>query len=361
VTTPPDPPADSGAEERLDPFARLSPFSIDHLARYSLASRVVRGRRVLDAACGTGFGAWILAEAGARQVDALDGDAGALEEGRARYHHPAIHYAEADLEDPEALPAGPWEVVCCFETLEHLRDPRAFLAALRPRLAPGAILLFSVPGEADATEANPFHLHRFTATSFAELLTEFFPAPRLLAQHFGAAVAFGAETEAAPRVETLPLLPGTPAPATDGYLALIGESLPPDLLAPRLWLSRAVWHALMNERRELHAQCRHFAEAHREVFEAHADLQRKFSVCLAWGQYYHHQVEHKDPVPHFLDALQAQAYAEVQALRADLDATRRRLVELEQEREALLQAQPDGLATRRRLGFRDFLQRWRRR
>ena len=44
----------------------------EHLVRYQLAAKLARGKKVLDIACGSGYGANILAEAGAAQVIAVD-------------------------------------------------------------------------------------------------------------------------------------------------------------------------------------------------------------------------------------------------------------------------------------------------
>jgi predicted RNA methylase len=51
---------------------QVEPLVAEHLNRYKFCEQFVRGKNVLDAACGNGFGAYMLAEAGAQQVDAID-------------------------------------------------------------------------------------------------------------------------------------------------------------------------------------------------------------------------------------------------------------------------------------------------
>lgn len=352
-------PSDPGADERIDPFGRLTAFSIDHLARYALASKLAKGKRVLDAATGTGFGAFLLAEAGALKVDAVDLDQAALDMAQRRFGHSAIHYQRVDLDSLEQLPEGRWDVVTCFETLEHLPHPERFLGALKARLAPGAHLLISVPGEADANENNPFHLQHFTRASFETLIGKFFPQCTLLTQRNGVAVEFSATIASPSRVHELPLGEGDPVPV-DGYLAIAGDSVPSDLTEGHLWISPAVWHQFMTERKQLHDQCSHFAGEHAKIFKEHSDLQEKFSVCLAWGTYYHHQSTNQHPKEDFLADLQEKTFATSRQLQSELEAARKRIHELENALAEAIDHAPNGRAERRKAATLDFLRRWRR-
>ncbi|MBK5958105.1 hypothetical protein CCR97_08225 [Rhodoplanes elegans] len=114
----------------------------DHVARYRWAAeRLPAGSRVLDAGCGIGYGARILAEAG-HKVVALDRSAEALAYGREHYDHEGIAWRTGDLSDLGVLPM--LDAVVCFEAMEHLAEPIAFLREAR-RVAPR--LLLSVPNE----------------------------------------------------------------------------------------------------------------------------------------------------------------------------------------------------------------------
>ena len=60
-------------EERFYPDDFMPPWvRYQHLERYRWAAKFVAGKRVLDVACGTGYGTAILANAGATQVDGFD-------------------------------------------------------------------------------------------------------------------------------------------------------------------------------------------------------------------------------------------------------------------------------------------------
>lgn len=139
----------------------------DHLARYRWAARTLSPRsRVVDVACGVGYGASILADAGHR-VLAIDNDPEAIAYAREHYARRGVHYRLGDAATL-ALPAD-FDAATCFETIEHLADPAPLLAALC-RAAP--VLLASVPNEAVFPFRGYLHHHRhYTAAEFDALLS----------------------------------------------------------------------------------------------------------------------------------------------------------------------------------------------
>ena len=114
------------------------------MARYLFAGGFATGRRVLDAAIGTGYGAATLSALGASFVHGIDKDAKAVSEAITRYSTPTISFAVDDCERLDTL-RSPVDVVCSFETIEHLDNPEAFLAAVVRVLAPGGVFLCSTP------------------------------------------------------------------------------------------------------------------------------------------------------------------------------------------------------------------------
>ncbi len=168
----------------------------EHLQRYAFAAeRLHSGARVLDAGCGVGYGAAFLADRGAASVVAVDLSEEALEVARARFARPAITWV---LEDCQALEqaggAGPYDLICNLENLEHLREPRRFLARAADLLAPGAVLVTSTPNRIginrlrgnrpDARSANAFHEHEYAVAEFRALLLEWFAEVELAFQTF---------------------------------------------------------------------------------------------------------------------------------------------------------------------------------
>jgi len=139
----------------------------DHVARYQWAAREIgRGKAVVDFACGIGYGSQILAQQ-AKLVGGYDASEEALDYARQHYAHERVLYAVTDGNQPPAVRA---DVAVCFETIEHIRDPRPLLRALA---AGCATLLASVPNETVFPWNNyAFHHRHYTLAQFEALLAE---------------------------------------------------------------------------------------------------------------------------------------------------------------------------------------------
>lgn len=149
----------------------LSGIRRDHVARYEFAlAHLAPGSRVLDLACGVGYGARMLADAG-HSVTAVDASAEAIAYAQEHYPHPHIRYIVAQAERFEVPPTGKFDAVVSFETIEHLEHP----APIMKRWARYAgTLIASVPNEAVFPHAGriKFHYRHYTKADFAALLTE---------------------------------------------------------------------------------------------------------------------------------------------------------------------------------------------
>jgi SAM-dependent methyltransferase len=110
---------------------------------YRWAAGAVAGKHVLVAGCGRGHGAQILQEAGAATVVGADPDAASVEVAT-RLYGERIRFLSAET---PALPlaAASFDVVVCVETPTAELDPEAAIAELGRVLAPGGLMLVSVP------------------------------------------------------------------------------------------------------------------------------------------------------------------------------------------------------------------------
>lgn len=142
----------------------LDGIRADHRARYEWAASRMAGKRVVDAACGVGYGAAILAKAECR-VRAFDRSSDAIGFAKQHYNHdPRIDYGTGALEDVQ-FPKD-YDAVVCFEALEHTAHPDRVLQNFRG-MAP--TLLVSVPNET----VFPYRgqLHHFRHYSAGQLET----------------------------------------------------------------------------------------------------------------------------------------------------------------------------------------------
>jgi GT2 family glycosyltransferase/glycosyltransferase involved in cell wall biosynthesis/SAM-dependent methyltransferase len=171
--------------ERCVPWAPDVQVVYEHLHRYMWAAQWVEGLRVLDLASGEGFGAAILAGAGA-SVMGIDIDPLAVEHSRLNYGSPQLEFEVADALDLARFPAEEFGAVVAFEVLEHLEDHARLLAEIRRVLQPGGRLLMSTPDRptyaAARVDENPYHVHELDALEFRELLASQFANVRIWGQ-----------------------------------------------------------------------------------------------------------------------------------------------------------------------------------
>ncbi len=153
----------------------------EHVHRYAFARRYAAGRRVLDAACGEGYGSAILAGA-AREVVGVDIDAATVAHARASYASVRnLSFVEGSAAKLP-LPDASVDLVVSFETIEHLEagDQPRMLAEFARVLADGGALVLSAPNRPEYSESrgyvNPFHRHEHDRAELDRLLDAHFPA-----------------------------------------------------------------------------------------------------------------------------------------------------------------------------------------
>jgi SAM-dependent methyltransferase len=151
-----------------DEATGLQTFSL-HIERYEFAARKLRYvTSILDIACGVGYGSRLLKDSlPAAAVTGVDSSEAAIEYAIARYARPGLTF---QVGDAMAFDDGPFDAVVSLETIEHLQDPVTFLRRATTRLLrPGGIFIASIP-VTPSMDANPHHLHDFTARYFRKLL-----------------------------------------------------------------------------------------------------------------------------------------------------------------------------------------------
>ena len=177
------------SEPRLD-VSRSGPSERDrspwwgvHASRYSFAGPYVAERRVLDIACGTGYGMAIL-RASARSVVGVDADLDAV-----RVAAGNSSGGVALVGDGRRLPFpdGAFDAVTSFETIEHLEERDRFLSELRRVIQPDGVCVLSTPNAnytepIDGRPRNPFHVHEYTPEELDDALRRQFAGVEMLGQ-----------------------------------------------------------------------------------------------------------------------------------------------------------------------------------
>ncbi len=152
-----------------------------HLVVYEWIASRVEGKRVVDMACGEGYGSNVLAGTAAGVVG-VDANPEAHEHARLRYAPPNLRF-ERDLVEGFAEPC---DAVVFLQTIEHVQDPGAILEHFKSMLAPGGTayvstpnLLTLAPPGAEKSD-NPWHVHEYRADEFRQLCEAHFDRVELL-------------------------------------------------------------------------------------------------------------------------------------------------------------------------------------
>jgi SAM-dependent methyltransferase len=141
-----------------------------HLAVYEWIAARTRGVRVLDMACGEGYGSDVLA-ASAASVVGVEANPEAYQHARLRYARPNLRFAR-ELVETFSEPA---DAVVFLQTIEHLNDPGAVLEHFRLLAGTGGRVFVSTPNvltlapRGASRSDNPWHVHEYRAREFEEL------------------------------------------------------------------------------------------------------------------------------------------------------------------------------------------------
>ena len=164
--------------ERYVPELLSAKISYEHWHRYIFASRFCIQKKVLDLACGEGYGSAYLARL-ASQVTGIDISGDTIQHAKSKYNQQNIQFLQSDVAQLN-LESGGFDTIVSFETLEHLStgNQELFLNEMVRLLAADGIFLVSTPNKKvysdDANYANPYHLAEFYKPDFESFLQKYF-------------------------------------------------------------------------------------------------------------------------------------------------------------------------------------------
>ncbi len=200
----------------------------EHWHRYCAALPAAAAKRVLDAACGEGYGSRLLAGAG-RDVTGIDIDRDAIEHAAHRYGGRSnLRYVRASC---TALPFvdSSFDLIISFETIEHLAEQEAMLDEFRRVLAPAGALIISSPNKdvysAESDGENHFHVRELSRQELATMLDARFERQAWYGQRVVAHSMLWAEARSHRPTELLALVDdrveSSAAPAAPMYFIVV--------------------------------------------------------------------------------------------------------------------------------------------
>ncbi len=152
----------------------------EHRARYRFARNYVKGKAVLDAGCGNGYGSVSLLKAGARSVSGLDISEEAINEAKNHYAAPDLHYQVGDLHKL-LFATSSVDIVVAFEIIEQVPEFEQVLHEFQRVLKLGGLLLISTLNRAVISghegPSNPYLRREFTPNELETMLASYFKLP----------------------------------------------------------------------------------------------------------------------------------------------------------------------------------------
>lgn len=168
---------------------RVNPYNVGeqqdnyyiHLARYMFVVRQLKSTdRLLEIGCGTGYGARLLADH-CQSVSATDAETG-LGEYWEKYNKPNLNLSPT-------MPECRFDVVVCFEVIEHIEEEKAgeFLQKIKDRMTDSGVAFISTPRalpfEMRSRNRQLEHPKEYSPTEFRELLEKQFSRVFLFGQN----------------------------------------------------------------------------------------------------------------------------------------------------------------------------------
>jgi len=154
-----------------------------HIQRYEWVLPYVKGLYVLDAGCGSGYGAYHLAKGGANLVVGIDISIKAINFARKYYKAKNLFYLQGDVCNL-GFKDNYFDAIVSFDVLEHLnsRDQEMFVSELARVLNIGGTLYIGCPNATVSMKNNPHHLKELTKIEFMSLIAKNFSIIKILGQ-----------------------------------------------------------------------------------------------------------------------------------------------------------------------------------
>jgi SAM-dependent methyltransferase len=275
---------------------------------------------VLDVGCGCGYGTHALALAGAAEVLGVDISPEAIDFAGSRYSHPGLAYRVMDTRALDLQ--GSYDLITCFELIEHVNEDADVVRSLAAALAEDGICLISTPNSETYVAGgeggdNPYHCREYRRSEFEGLLGAGFPGVVMLEQRWIDGMLL---SPPAPDAETGPgggaaaLLPDDggirQAPATFGaapyFVAVCTSStataLPEMLKRPFAALTANMRYRKLKEEfdkrgrwaRSLDEELRRKDDLLSQLREEKNKLEREFDERGHWAQGLDREIREKD-------------------------------------------------------------------
>jgi len=140
--------------------------------RYFKLLSYVKNKDILDCACGIGWGSYLIANVGANHVTSVDLSEEAISAAKNYFNHPNINFVNGDIDEIKINKK--FDIICSFETIEHVQDPEKFLKILYDCAKKDCILFLSTPNgnifKSSKIPENPYHVDEYSRNEIEQFI-----------------------------------------------------------------------------------------------------------------------------------------------------------------------------------------------
>jgi len=162
-----------------------SAFYYEHIIRYLLACQYTKGKTILDAGCGTGYGSYLISKHGlGKQIQAVDISPQTIIYAKENYGKSNIDFHVDDILNLKTIKDKTIDLAISFEVIEHISKQNKFLLQIKRVLKNKGLFIVSTPNVLTYPKGNKYHLKELGPNEFKQLLNKHFKNITILNQNF---------------------------------------------------------------------------------------------------------------------------------------------------------------------------------
>ncbi len=163
--------------ERFIPWMEGAQIHYEHIHRYAFASQFVKGKKVLDLACGEGYGSQMLSKE-AEHVVGIDLVENTVKHARNKYIAQNLEFIQGSILEIPIQGKEEFDIIVCFEGIEHVEEHEHLLSEVKRLLKKDGLFIVSSPNKKTYSDEtcfnNPFHKKELYFSDFKDILNKYF-------------------------------------------------------------------------------------------------------------------------------------------------------------------------------------------
>lgn len=164
----------------------ISNITLQDISRYKFVLKYIENKKVLDIACGTGWGSVMMVKEGkAAEVWGIDIDKKTIDENLTTYkNHSNLFFQQGSAYNLN-FDDNYFDISISIETLEHLDNPKVFLSELKRVTKSNGLIIISTPlnnSDSRFHPSNPFHSREYNKKELIDLFNQYFSSYKFFYQ-----------------------------------------------------------------------------------------------------------------------------------------------------------------------------------